>query len=75
MNLYVSAISGGEGLKDDEVRNAMAHAYANAARIAGGVCGDGFVQSLAVNGSPGLSHSLSSLWFALLIGSISVVVF
>jgi len=75
MNLYVSAISGAEGLKDDGVRSAMAHAYANAARIAGGVCGDGFVQSLAIDGSPGLSLSLSSLWFALLIGCISVVIF
>ena len=75
MNLYVSAISGGEGLKDDDTRNTLAHAYANAARIAGGVCGDGFVQSLAIDGSLRLSLSLSSLWFSLLIGCISVVIF
>jgi len=75
MNLYVSAISGGEGLKDDDVRSSLAHAYTNAARIAGGVCGDGFVQSLAIDGSPGLSLSISSLWFALLIGCMSVVIF
>lgn len=77
MNLYVSAISGNEGIKDDDVRSALAHSYAPAAQIAIGVCGDGFVQSLAVDGSgsPGLSLSLCSLWTALLIGCVSVVIF
>ncbi|KAF9652659.1 hypothetical protein BDM02DRAFT_2541166 [Thelephora ganbajun] len=77
MSLYVSAISGQEGIKDDTVRSMLAQAYAHAARIATGVCGDGFVQNIAVDGSgsPGLSLSLSSLWFASLIGYISVVIF
>jgi len=77
MNLYVSAISGQEGLEDEDARSALARAYSHASSIAVDVCGVGFVQVLATagSGSPGLSLSLSSLWFALLIGCISVVVF
>jgi len=77
MNLYASAISGQEGLEDEDARTTLARAYSDAARIAIGVCGDGFVQVIAtaVSGSPGLSLSFSSLWFVLLIGCISVVVF
>ena len=76
MNLYVSAISQKEGLKDNSVRslNTLAEAYVPAARIATGVCGDGFVQTAVISGSPGLSRSLPSLPFALFIGCISVVI-
>lgn len=77
MTLYMSVISGAEGLKDDDLRSSIARAYAHAARIAVSACGVGFVQTLAMDGSgsPGLPISLSSLWYALLIGWISVVVF
>jgi hypothetical protein len=76
MNLYASAISG-EQLSDDDVRNALALAYAHATPIVQEACGSGFVQTVAVQGSGslGLSLSLSSLWFTLLIGCISVVIF
>ena len=77
MNLYISAISGKAGLQDGNVRSALAPAYTHAARIAEGVCGNGFVQTIAIDGSgsPGLSLSLSSLWFSLLIGCILLVIF
>ena len=77
MSLYVSAIVGQEGLEDKNTRNSLAPAYDQAARIAVGVCGDGFVQSVAVDGSgsPGSLLSLSSLWFSLLIGCMSPVIF
>lgn len=77
MNLYLSAISGQGELKDEDVRTALAPAYAHAASIAVGVCGDGFVQTIAVegSGSPEFSLSLSSLWFFLLVGCISLVIF
>lgn len=75
MNLYVSAISGQNQIKDNDVRSTLAQAYAHAADIAVGVCGNGFVQTIAIDGSgsPGRSLSLSSLWFALFIGCISTV--
>ena len=77
MNLYVSTISGQEGVEDDNVRSALAIAYAPAAHIAVGVCGNDFAQTIALKGSGtrGLSLSLSSLWFAFLVGCISVVMF
>jgi len=77
MNLYLSAISGNGGLNDDGVRSTLADAYAHAAHIAVDVCGDGFVQTIAIegSGSPGLPLSFSSLWLALLVGCISVVIF
>jgi hypothetical protein len=72
MNLYVSAISGQEGVEDEDVRSMLATAYAQAARVAVGVCGDGYVQTITIDGSGtvGLSLSLSSLLFALLVGCI-----
>jgi hypothetical protein len=77
MNLYASAISGQEELEDQNVRDALAPAYAHAAGIAVGVCGDGFVNTVAIDGSgsPGLSLSLSSLWFSFFIGCILLVIF
>ena len=76
MSLYVSVISGAEELKDDDLRTAIGHAYSDAASIAVGVCGVGFVQTLAIgSGSPRFPVSFSSLWFALLIGCTSVVIF
>ena len=76
MSLYVSAISG-QGLKDENARNALARAYAPAASIAVGVCGNNFAQTIAIDGSgsQGLLLSLSSLWLALFIGCMSVVIF
>lgn len=75
MNLYVSAISGQGGIEDDDVRNMLAQAYAHAADIAVGVCGNGFVQTIAIAGSASsrLSLSLSLLWFAFFVGCISLV--
>ena len=75
MNLYLSAISGQDQIKDDDTRNSLAQAYSHAADIAVGVCGKGFVQTIATTGFgfPRLSLSLSSLWFALLVGCISTV--
>ena len=75
MSLYMSAISGPSAIKDDDARSMLAQAYAHAADIAVGVCGNGFVQTIAIEGSgaPRLSLSLSSLLFALFIGCISVV--
>ena len=77
MSLYMSVISGAEGLKDDDLRSSIAHAYAQAAHLAVDVCGVGFVQTLAIDGSgsAGSPISLFSLWFALLTGWVSVVVF
>lgn len=75
MNLYVSAISGQGGVKDNDVRNMLAQAYEHAADIAVGVCGNGFVQTIAIDGSgsPRLSLSLSPLWIALFTGCMSMV--
>jgi hypothetical protein len=75
MNLYISAISGQGEIKDDDVRNTLAQAYAHAASITVEVCGNGFVQTIAIDGSgsPGRSLSLSLLWFSLFVGCISVV--
>lgn len=75
MNLFVSAISGQGEIQDDDVRNMLAEAYAHAADIAVGVCGNGFVQTIAITGSGSstMSLSLSSLWFALFVGCISMV--
>ena len=75
MNLYVSAISGQGEIEDSDVRNMLAQAYVHAADVAVGVCGNGFVQTIALSGSglPRLSLSPSSLWFALFVGCISVV--
>jgi hypothetical protein len=75
MNLYLSAISGPGKITDDDVQSMLARAYAYAADIASGVCGNGFVQAVEVNGSasPSSSLPLSSLWFALFIGCILVL--
>ena len=77
MNLYVSEISGQEGFQDESLRTTLADTYSHASQIAVNVCGEGFVQRIAVDGSgsPRLSLSLSSLRFALFIGCISVVIF
>jgi len=75
MDLYVSAISGQEGSEDEDVRSKLAIAYAQASSIIIEVCGNGFVQTIAINGSGTLSLSLSSLWFVMFIGCISVVIF
>jgi hypothetical protein len=76
MNLYVSEISGQEKFQDEDLRSMLAEAYSHASNIALDICGDGFVPRIAIDGGPpGLSLSLSSLWFALLIGCISVVIF
>lgn len=76
MNLFVSAISGQGEVKDSDARSMLAEAYAHAADIAVGVCGTGFAEKVTIegSGSPRLSLSLSSLWFALIIGCISLVV-
>jgi hypothetical protein len=75
MSLYMTAISTPGDIKDDGVRNSLAQAYVHAADVAVGVCGSGFVEKLAINGSGSLgrSLSLSSLCFALFIGCISTV--
>lgn len=75
MSLYLSAISGPGAIKDDDTRSMLAQSYAHAADIAVGVCGNGFVQTITIqgSGSPRLSLSLSSLLFSLLIGCISLV--
>jgi hypothetical protein len=75
MSLFVSAISGQGQVKDDDIRSMLAEAYMHAADIAVGVCGNGFVQTVTIEGSGSsrLSFSLSSLWFALFIGCISTV--
>lgn len=75
MSLFVSAITGQGRIEDDDVRNMLAQAYAHAADITVNVCGSGFVQSITIegSGSPRLSLSLSSLWFALFVGCISMV--
>ena len=75
MNLYMSAISGQGEIMDDDVRSMLAQAYAHAADIASGVCGNGFVQTIAVTGSGSsrLPLPFSLLWFALFIGCISVI--
>ena len=76
MNLYVSEISGQERFQDENLRSTLAEAYSHASKIATNMCGEGFVPRIAIDGgSSGLSLSLSSLWFALLIGCISVVIF
>lgn len=75
MTLYMSGITGEAQVKDNDVRTTLAQAYAHAADIAVGVCGNGFVETVAIDGSGSrrLSLSLSSLWFVLLIGCISMV--
>ena len=77
MGLYVSAISGQEELEDENLRSMLAQAYFHASRIAVNVCGNDFVETIAIDGSgsPRLSLSLSLLFSALLIGCISVVIF
>lgn len=76
MNLYMSAISGQGEIEDDGARDLLAQAYAPAADVAVGVCGNGFVQTVNIQGSGSsrLSLSLSSLLFPLFVGCISIVI-
>jgi hypothetical protein len=60
MNLNMTTISAQEELKDENIRSTGAVAYAQAARVAVGVCGNDFAQTIALKGSgtPSLSLSL-----------------
>lgn len=71
----MTAVSTPGDINDDDVRSSLAQAYVHAADVAAGVCGNGFVEQLAINGSGSLgrSLSLSSLCFAFFIGCISMV--